>query len=89
MAGHESAAAVTAGASDWNSKATSPAAEAKGAPEVVYGRSGIPLIGLGQTTTPKGRTRRTLAMTDTLVAALKALDMIRTGFVIRTSTARR
>jgi integrase len=39
--------------------------------------------GLGQTTTPKGRTRRTVPMTDTLLAALKALDTIRTGFVIR------
>ncbi|HEX8106235.1 MAG TPA: hypothetical protein VF516_00845 [Kofleriaceae bacterium] len=35
--------------------------------------------GLGQTTTPKGRTRRTVPMTDTLVSALKALDTIRTG----------
>ena len=40
-------------------------------------------IGLGQLTTPKGRTRRTVPMTDTLLAALKALDTIRTGFVIR------
>jgi len=39
--------------------------------------------GLGQTTTPKGRTRRTVPMTATLLAALKALDTIRTGFVIR------
>jgi integrase len=38
----------------------------------------------GQMTTPKGRTRRTVPMTDTLLAALKALDTIRTGFVIRT-----
>ncbi len=37
----------------------------------------------GQTTTPKGRTRRTIPMTDTLLAALKALDTIRTGFVVR------
>ena len=37
----------------------------------------------GQMTTPKGRTRRTVPMTDTLIAALKALDTIRTGFVIR------
>ena len=37
----------------------------------------------GQMTTPKGRTRRTVPMTDTLLAALKALDTIRTGFVIR------
>jgi integrase len=37
----------------------------------------------GQMTTPKGRTRRTVPMTDTLVAALKALDMVRTGFVVR------
>jgi integrase len=38
----------------------------------------------GQMTTPKGRTRRTVPMTETLLAALKALDTIRTGFVIRT-----
>lgn len=38
----------------------------------------------GQLTTPKGRTRRTVPMTETLLAALKALDTIRTGFVIRT-----
>lgn len=37
----------------------------------------------GQTTTPKGRTRRTVPMTETLLAALKALDTIRSGFVIR------
>jgi integrase len=37
----------------------------------------------GEMTTPKGRTRRTIPMTDTLLAALKALDTIRTGFVIR------
>ena len=37
----------------------------------------------GQLTTPKGRTRRTVPMTETLLAALKALDTIRTGFVIR------
>lgn len=37
----------------------------------------------GEMTTPKGRTRRTVPMTETLVAALKALDTIRTGFVIR------
>ena len=37
----------------------------------------------GQTTSPKGRTRRTVPMTDTLIAALKAPDTIRTGFVIR------
>jgi integrase len=39
--------------------------------------------GHGHTTTPKGRTRRMLPMTETLIAALKALDTIRTGFVIR------
>jgi integrase len=38
----------------------------------------------GQLTTPKGRTRPTVPMTETLLAALKALDTIRTGFVIRT-----
>jgi integrase len=43
---------------------------------------GVP-TGVGQTTTPKGRTRRTVPMTDTLLAALKALDTIRTGFVVR------
>jgi integrase len=37
----------------------------------------------GETTTPKGRTRRTIPLTETLLAALKALDRIRTGFVIR------
>ena len=37
----------------------------------------------GQMTSPKGRTRRTVPMTETLLAALKALDTIRTGFVIR------
>jgi integrase len=41
-------------------------------------------IGLGQTTTPKGPTRRTVPMTDTLYEVLKAPDTIRTGFVIRT-----
>jgi integrase len=39
--------------------------------------------GHGHTTTPKGRTRRTVPMTETLLAALKGLDTIRTGFVIR------
>jgi integrase len=38
----------------------------------------------GEMTSPKGRTRRTVPMTETLLAALKALDTIRTGFVIRT-----
>jgi integrase len=37
----------------------------------------------GHMTTPKGRTRRTVPMTDMLYEALKALDTIRTGFVIR------
>ena len=37
----------------------------------------------GQTTSPKGRTRRTIPMTATLHAALKALDTVRTGFVAR------
>jgi integrase len=36
-----------------------------------------------QTTTPKGRTRRTVPMTETLIAALKALETVRTGYVIR------
>jgi integrase len=38
----------------------------------------------GKTTTPKGRTRRKVPMTATLLVALKSLDTIRTGFVIRT-----
>ncbi|MGZ3439260.1 MAG: tyrosine-type recombinase/integrase [Polyangia bacterium] len=33
--------------------------------------------------TPKGRTRRTVPMTATLVAALKRLSVVRTGFVVR------
>lgn len=37
----------------------------------------------GQTTSPKGRTRRTIPMTATLLAALKALDTVWTGFVVR------
>jgi len=37
----------------------------------------------GQVGTPKGRTRRTIPMTDTLLAALKALEVVRTGNVIR------
>jgi integrase len=37
----------------------------------------------GQPTTPKGRTRRMVPMTPTLLAALKSLDTIRTGYVIR------
>jgi integrase len=37
----------------------------------------------GKQTTPKGRTRRKVPMTPTLLAALKALDTIRTGAVIR------
>jgi integrase len=36
-----------------------------------------------QTTTPKGRTRRTIPMTTTLYAALKRLETIREGFVVR------
>jgi len=35
------------------------------------------------TTTPKGRTRRTIPMTDTLYRALKALDVVREGYVVR------
>lgn len=37
----------------------------------------------GVTTTPKGRTRRTVPMTDTLYQALKRLDTIREGLVVR------
>ncbi len=37
----------------------------------------------GALTTPKGRTRRKVPMTPTLLAALKALDTVRTGAVIR------
>jgi integrase len=37
----------------------------------------------GQTTTPKGRTRRTVPMTATLLGALKRLETIREGFVVR------
>ncbi len=37
----------------------------------------------GVTGTPKGRTRRTVPMTPTLVAALKALEVVRTGLVVR------
>jgi integrase len=49
-----------------------------------WNRSGAGLrIPIGAQTTPKGRTRRTVPITDTLLATLKALDTIRTGFVIR------
>ncbi len=37
----------------------------------------------GVTTTPKGRTRRTVAMTVTLHDALKRMSVIREGFVVR------
>ena len=37
----------------------------------------------GQVGTPKGRTRCTIPMTDTLLAAIKALEVVRTGNVIR------
>jgi integrase len=37
----------------------------------------------GITGTPKGRTRRTVPMTTTLLAALKRLPVVRTGFVLR------
>ena len=37
----------------------------------------------GWTGTPKGRTRRTLRMTPRLLAALKGLSQIRTGYVVR------
>jgi len=35
------------------------------------------------TTTPKGRTRRTIPMTATLYNALRALDVVREGYVVR------
>ena len=35
------------------------------------------------TTTPKGRTRRTIPMTSTLYEALQALDVVREGYVVR------
>ena len=37
----------------------------------------------GETTTPKGRTRRTVPMTSTLERALKRLEVVREGFVVR------
>ncbi len=37
----------------------------------------------GETTTPKGRTRRTVPMTTTLHDALKRMSVIREGFVVR------
>jgi integrase len=37
----------------------------------------------GHEGTPKGRTRRTVPMTETLLAALKALSVVRTGYVVR------
>jgi integrase len=37
----------------------------------------------GETTTPKGYTRRTVPMTDRLHVALKALEVVRTGLVVR------
>ena len=37
----------------------------------------------GATTTPKGRTRRTIPMTTRLWEALKRLDVVRTGLVVR------
>jgi hypothetical protein len=36
-----------------------------------------------QTTTPKGRTRRTIPMTSTMHDALKRMSVIREGFVVR------
>jgi integrase len=36
-----------------------------------------------ETTTPKGRTRRTIPMTEALYAALRRLETIREGFVVR------
>jgi integrase len=37
----------------------------------------------GITGTPKGRTRRTVPMTATLLDAIKALDVVRRGYVVR------
>jgi integrase len=37
----------------------------------------------GETGTPKGRTRRTVPMTDRLLEALKSLEVLRRGFVVR------
>lgn len=37
----------------------------------------------GEMTSPKGRTRRTVPMTETLRAALEALNVVRTGFVVQ------
>ncbi len=37
----------------------------------------------GETTTPKGRTRRTIPMTDTLHQALRRLEVVREGLVVR------
>jgi integrase len=37
----------------------------------------------GQTTTPKGRTRRTIPMTSTLELALRRLEVVREGYVVR------
>jgi len=37
----------------------------------------------GETTTPKGRTRRTVPMTSTLVDAIRRLEVVREGLVVR------
>ena len=37
----------------------------------------------GETTTPKGRTRRTIPMTETLLLALRRMEVIREGLVVR------
>jgi integrase len=37
----------------------------------------------GETTTPKGRTRRTIPMTETLLGALRRMEVIREGLVVR------
>jgi integrase len=37
----------------------------------------------GETTTPKGRTRRTIPLTSTLEHALRRLEVVREGFVVR------
>jgi integrase len=38
---------------------------------------------VGETTTPKGRTRRTVPMTETLYQALRRMSVVREGFVVR------
>ena len=43
----------------------------------------------GVSGTPKGGRRRVVPMTSTLIAALKALEVVRVGYVVRTRTASR